>query len=162
MARESLTVTSTAFGADERIPKRYAYKGEGDNLSPPITWSGAPEGTRELALICDDPDAPRDEPWVHWVAYKIPASAGSIPEGASRDGRLTAPDGAVQGENTWGERRWGGPLPPKGHGTHHYHFKVYALGTELDLPAGASKAILLEAVEGHVLASGELVGTYSR
>lgn len=150
----TLTVTSTAFKAGERLPKKHAYKGEGENVSPPLAWSGAPEGTKELALICDDPDAPRDEPWVHWVLYKIPAGTTSLAEGSRGVG--------LEGETDFGETAYGGPMPPRGHGVHHYHFKVYALGQPLDLKAGATKKQLLAAIEGRVLAQGELIGTYER
>lgn len=147
----AITVTSPAFAAGERIPKKHAYRPEGQNVPPALRWTGMPAGARELALICDDPDAPVAEPWVHWVLYGIPATATGLPEGAG-----------VEGENSWEEGGYGGPFPPKGHGTHHYHFKVYALDVELDLGPGATKAQLLKAMKGHVLAEGELVGTYSR
>lgn len=150
-----ITVTSSAFAAGERIPQRHAYTGEGDNVSPALSWSGVPDGAKELALICDDPDAPMKDPWVHWVVYRIPAAARGFAESEP-------PAGAVEGRNSWNENGWGGPMPPPGHGTHHYHFKVYALDTQLDLGAGATKTGLLAAMKGHVLAEGEIVGTYSR
>jgi Raf kinase inhibitor-like YbhB/YbcL family protein len=162
MAR-ALEVTSPAFRANERIPRRHAYDGEGDNVSPALAWSKAPEGTREYALVCDDPDAPRPEPWVHWVVYRIPAGATGLPAGLERKGGpLENPPGAMQGKNTWDEVGWGGPLPPPGHGVHHYRFRVMALDTHLQLMPGATKDALLKAVEGHVLAEGTLVGTYER
>lgn len=160
MDRSDLTVSSPAFAAGARIPKAHAHAPEGRNVSPPLAWEGVPQGAHELALIVDDPDAPRAEPWVHWVVYGIPPSAGGLPEGASSGSGL--PDGTRQGENDFDETGWGGPLPPPGHGTHHYHFKVYALDARLDLEPGASKDDLLRAMKGHVLAQGELVGTYSR
>ncbi len=149
----AITVTSPAFAAGERIPKKHAYAPEGENVSPALLWSGVPKGAKELALLCDDPDAPMAEPWVHWVLYKLPATATGLAEGT---------DEGVAGTNSWDEEGWGGPLPPKGHGTHHYHFKVFALDASLDLKAGATKADVLKAMKGHVLAEGELVGTYSR
>jgi len=158
-----LTLTSSAFAEGGRIPREHAYAPEGENMSPALSWSGVPAGTEELALVVDDPDAPRAEPWVHWVVYGIPGDATKIPEGASNgEGRLSRPAGAVEGKNDFGDLGWGGPLPPKGHGTHHYHFKLYALDTALDLGQGATKAALLGAMKGHVLAEAELVGTYSR
>ncbi len=160
MSENRLEVSSPAFAAGERIPQVHAYAPEGRNVSPPLAWRGVPTGARELALIVEDPDAPRTEPWVHWVLYGIPVSAPGLPEGASSGSGL--PAGTLQGENDFGERGWGGPLPPPGHGTHHYHFKLYALDAELGLPAGASKAELLRAMAGHVVAEGELIGTYSR
>jgi len=163
MADGDLTLTSNAFSGAERIPQIHAYAPEGENVSPELAWSGAPDGTKELALIVDDPDAPRAEPWVHWVLYGIPAGVTEIPEAASTGaGTLTRPAGAHEGKNDFGDLGWGGPLPPKGHGTHHYHFKLYALDAPLGLGTGASKDELLRAMKGHVLAETELVGTYSR
>jgi Raf kinase inhibitor-like YbhB/YbcL family protein len=150
MTDGDLTLTSTDFAEGERIPQEHAYRPEGENRAPGLSWTGVPDGTKELALIVDDPDAPREDPWVHWVVYKIPLSATGVP------------GDAVEGENDFGAHGWGGPLPPKGHGTHHYHFKLYALDAEIGLGPGATKVELLEAMEGHVLAEAELVGTYSR
>lgn len=155
--KKTLTVTSSAFRNGEGIPKKYAYKGEGENVSPPLSWSGAPEGTKEFVLICDDPDAPRAEAWVHWVLYKIPVTTTSLAEGDN--------GGAIEGRNDFKEMGWGGPMPPKGHGVHHYHFRVYALGTGLfgdDVKGGATKQQIETAMKGHILAWGELVGTYER
>jgi len=146
------TVKSAAFAAGERIPVKHT--GEGENVSPPLSWDGVPEDAKELALVCDDPDAPRAEPWVHWVVYKIPADRRSFPEGSA--------EGAAEGKNDSGSQGYSGPMPPRGHGVHHYHFKVYALDKTLDLAPGATKGELLRAIEGHVLAEGELVGTYER
>ena len=148
----SLEVKSSAFSNGGAIPRKYT--GEGEDVSPPLSWSNVPEGTKEFALICDDPDAPRPTPWVHWVLYKISASVRELAEGSS--------GGAREGRNDFGNTGYGGPMPPPGHGVHHYHFKVYALDTELDLPPGATKEQLLGAMKGHVLAEGELVGTYER
>ena len=150
MSDGDLKLTSTAFADGERIPKVHAYRPEGQNEVPGLSWSGVPSGTEELALIVDDPDAPVENPWVHWVVYKIPADATEVPPSA------------LEGKNDFGGTGWGGPLPPEGHGTHHYHFKLYALDTQLDLGAGATKTELLDAVEGHVLDQAELIGTYSR
>jgi hypothetical protein len=155
-----ITVSSNSFGAGAPIPRRYAYRGEGQNVSPSVHWAGVPKEAKELALVCDDPDAPTPEPqgaqgsWVHWVVYGIQAGASGLMEGDVV--------GAREGVNSWGESGWGGPMPPKGHGTHHYHFKVCALDTKLGLPAGATKAEVVAAMRGHVLAEGELVGTYKR
>src|SRR5688500_1697369 len=99
MATATIRVTSPAFPADAKIPKRHAYTGEGQNVSPAVDWSGVPAGTREIALVCDDPDAPRPEPWVHWVVYRIPASAKGLPEGVEpKAGPLANPPGAMQGK----------------------------------------------------------------
>ncbi len=149
----TLTVTSEAFEAEGAIPARYT--GEGEDVPPPLAWSSAPAATKSFALICDDPDAPREEPWVHWVLYAIPAGTNALPEGGGGIG--------VEGANSWPDRTgYNGPLPPRGHGVHHYHFKVYALDAAPDPGPGASKQALLDAMEGHVLATGELVGTYER
>lgn len=158
-----LALSSREFAPNERIPQTLAYRPEGENVSPPLTWGDVPPETRELALIVEDPDAPREEPWVHWLVYRIPSGAREIPRGASSGtGRLSEPRGALEGKNDFGDIGWGGPLPPEGHGTHHYHFRLYALDTELNVGEGAAKPELLDAMEGHVLAETDLVGTYSR
>ncbi len=157
---QKITVQSKAFGPNQPIPKRYT--GEGEDVSPPLSWSGVPEGTKELALIVDDPDAPVAEPWVHWVIYKIPDGVRELPEGIPATEKVSNPAGAVQGKNTWPAIGYKGPMPPKGHGVHHYHFKLYALDATLDLKPGLDKKALLKAMSGHILAEGELVGTYQR
>ncbi len=163
MTKSALLVSSPAFKAGERIPKRHAYTGEGENVSPAIAWSGAPASTKEFALLCDDPDAPTPEPWVHWVVYRIPPNVASLPENVPmEDKELKNPKGAMQGTNSWRKLGWGGPMPPPGHGTHHYHFKVYALDANLTLNPAATKAELLKAMSNLILAEGDLVGTYSR
>jgi len=151
-ASVTIEVSSSAFEPGGTIPQQYA--GEGQNISPPVQWSGLPEGTRELALICDDPDAPRPTPFVHWVVYKIPATLRGFPEGSTQ--------GAIEGTNDAGRTGYSGPMPPVGSGVHHYHFRVYALDEELGAAAGLTKDQLLEAMEGHILGEGELVGTYER
>lgn len=156
----NITVTSTAFKAGSPIPQ--IHTGDGDDVSPSLAWSGIPAGAKELALVCDDPDAPTPQPWVHWVMYKIPPSATGLAGNRPRSAALNDPDGALQGRNSWGETGYRGPAPPRGHGVHHYHFRVYALDRTLDLKTGATKDVLLAAMKGHVLAQGELVGTYQR
>jgi Raf kinase inhibitor-like YbhB/YbcL family protein len=156
----TLSIRSEAFAAGQPVPVRYTD--DGDNLSPPLSWSGLPAGTRELALICDDPDAPRAEPFVHWVMYKIPSSAAGLPEGLPTDRTLRRPITAVQGRNSWKKAGYGGPSPPRGHGTHHYHFHIYALDEPLNLQPGMDKDALLQAMAGHILDEGDLVGTYER
>jgi Raf kinase inhibitor-like YbhB/YbcL family protein len=148
----AIEVASPVFDQGGAIPAKHT--GVGQDLSPALNWYGLPEGTREIALVCEDPDAPRPEPWVHWVLYKIPADHTGVPEGDT--------EGALEGENDFGRRGYGGPLPPKGHGVHHYHFKVYALDIKLEAAVGLTKDQLLEAMEGYVLDEGELVGTYER
>jgi Raf kinase inhibitor-like YbhB/YbcL family protein len=155
-----LIVRSTAFDSGKPIPRRHT--GEGEDVSPPLTWVAPPAGTKELALIMDDPDAPSPQPWVHWVLYKIPPAVTSLGEGIARSEDPASPAGAAQGLNSWPSIGYRGPMPPKGHGVHHYHFKLYALDAELPRKAGMDKAALLKAMSGHVLAEGELVGTYER
>jgi hypothetical protein len=115
-----------------------------------------------LALIVEDPDAPRAEPWVHWVLYKIPADVRTLAEGIPPSPAPAVPRGALQGKSSWGTDGYRGPAPPRGHGTHHYHFRLYALDAPLAAAQGLDKAGLLEAMKGHVLAEAELVGTYER
>ncbi len=158
----TIQVTSTAFTEGQPIPKKYT--GDGSDVSPPLAWSNLPAGTQELVLICDDPDAPSDEPWVHWVIYRIPATLGGLPEGIARDARLKNPRGILQGQNSWPKGNIGylGPKPPPGHGLHHYHFKLYALEAHLQAEPGLDKKAVLAEIKGHILGQGELVGTYQR
>lgn len=151
----TFTLSSTAFAQGEAIPTRYTCDGE--DISPPMSWSDPPDGTKGLALICNDPDAPGGI-WVHWVLSDIPAESRSIPEAVSADAQL--PDGSRNGKNGWGKLGYGGPCPPSG--THRYVFKLYALDTTLDLPASAGKTEVEAAMENHVLAQAELMGTYQR
>jgi len=155
-----MTVTSTAFENGQPVPRRHT--GDGGDVSPPLSWSGLPAGTKELALLSEDPDAPQPEPWVHWVIYKIPAEAGGLKEGIPRAEQVAEPAGAVQGKNSFAVVGYLGPAPPKGHGVHHYHFRLYALDVKLDAKPGLDKAGLLRAIAGHVLAEADLVGTYKR
>jgi hypothetical protein len=156
----SITLRSDAFHDGEAIPRRFTEDGE--NLSPPLSWTGLLPGTKELALIIDDPDAPRLEPWLHWVLYSVPADAQSLAEGIPPIPTLEVPTGAKQGKNSWGSIGYRGPAPPKGHGTHHYHFRLYALDAPLRAAPGLEKAKLKAAMQGHVLSEAELVGTYQR
>jgi hypothetical protein len=156
----TMMITSSAFGAGQVIPRQYT--GEGDDISPSLAWSGLPAATKELAVIMDDPDAPRPEPWVHWVIYKIPVTAAGLPERVPAGERVGHPAGALQGKNSGGTFGYHGPLPPNGHGVHHYHFKLYALDAALDLQSGLDKPGLLAAMKGHILGQAELVGTYER
>ncbi len=156
----SLSVHSPAFAEGQAIPRRYT--GDGEDLSPPLTWSTLPAGTTELVLIVDDPDAPSAEPWVHWLISRIPVAAEGLPEGIAPVPRPEHPAGAVQGRNSWGTPGYRGPAPPKGHGVHHYHFKLYALDAPLDLGSKLDKHELMLAMSGHILGHGETVGTYQR
>lgn len=157
----SLIVKSPTISEGHAIP--VGHTEDGDDLSPALTWTAPPKGTVSYALIVDDPDAPVEEPWVHWVLLNIPGTSTSLPAGFHEtSGPDGAPEGIVHGLNTWGTLGYRGPAPPKGHGTHHYHFKLYALDANLKFPTGSSKHDVLEALSGHVVARGELVGTYRR
>ena len=158
----TIQVTSSAFAQGHAIPKKYT--GDGEDVSPPLAWSNTPEKTKELALICDDPDAPNGT-WVHWVIYKIPADTKGLPEGVPRKSRLKEPHGAVQGKNSWPASEaigYRGPMPPPGHGTHHYYFKLYALDATMTAEPGLDKKAVLEKINDHILAEGVLMGTYER
>jgi len=158
----NINVTSSAFEQGEWIPRKYT--GEGEDVSPPLSWSGIPKEAQEIAVLCDDPDAPTPEPWVHWIIYGIPAGADGLPEGVPNEPHLDEPQGARQGKNSWTSGitiGYRGPMPPPG-APHRYYFKMYALDTKLSLKSGADKQSLLQAIEGHVLATGELMGRYKR
>jgi hypothetical protein len=154
-----LKLTSTAFVHNGKIPARYT--GEGADVSPPLKWEGAPAGVKSWALICDDPDAPVGT-WVHWVIYGLPAQTAGLPENVARKEVLPELGGAKQGLNSWGRACYGGPMPPPGHGVHHYHFRLYALDIEPALKPRATRQQLDAAMKGHILAETELVGLYER
>jgi len=161
----TISITSSAFADGQRIPEKYT--GEGEDISPPISWSDLPAGTKELALICEDPDAPTTEPWLHWVIYKIPATLPGLPEGIPQKMRLKNPEGVFQGRNSWSTAQkasygYRGPMPPPNHGTHHYHFTVCALDTKLIVEPGLSKKALIAEMGEHILGMGNLTGLYSR
>lgn len=158
----SLTVTSPTIKANETIP--VDHTADGRNVSPAIEWSGAPAGTRQFALACDDPDAPIPGGFVHWVVYKIPASARGLPAELPMDATLAAPPelaGTIQGVSGFRRPGYRGPAPPPGK-PHRYIFTVYALDAELPLEPGLTRNQLLEAIKGHVLAQGSLTGIYER
>ncbi len=151
----AITITSTAFTEGSMIPRDYTCDGE--DISPPLTWSGVPDGTKSLALICDDPDAPMGT-WVHWVLFNIPAHIMELPTKIPPEKIIQ--NGAKHGMNDFRKLGYGGPCPPGG--THRYYFKLYALDTEINLEAGITKAQLLKTMEGHILAEGQLMGKYTR
>jgi len=151
----AITITSAAFTEGGMIPKEYTC--DGRDISPPLAWTGAPEGTRSLAIICDDPDAPVGT-WVHWVLFSIPVTAAELPKSIPGDKLLE--NGARHGINDFGKFGYGGPCPPGG--THRYYFKIYALDTDLTQEPGITKVELLKAMEGHILAEGQLMGRYAR
>lgn len=162
-----MQVMSSAFNEGETIPAKYTE--DGQNISPPLQWKGAPEGTKSFALIVDDPDAPSPknpaaEPWVHWVIFNIPADVARLEAAIPQELELQKPPGAKQGKNSWPRDNVGyrGPAPPPGSGKHRYQFHVYALDAVLPLDAGVSKKELVEAMKGRVLAEGLLQGVYQR
>jgi Raf kinase inhibitor-like YbhB/YbcL family protein len=147
-----MKLVSPAFGDGQRIPQRYTCDGE--NVSPELHWSGVPEDAAGLALICQDPDAPRGT-FTHWLLWNLDPGKGELLTGET-------PEGARQGRNDFGHLGYDGPCPPSGHGTHHYHFMLHAVADVIDLPDGATIALLLRALVGSVLTRAELVGTYRR
>jgi hypothetical protein len=153
---QTMHLTSTSFQDGSRIPKQFTCSGA--NISPQLSWNAPPAATVSLALIVTDPDAPRGT-WVHWVLYNLPAGTRALPEGLPALDQL--PDGALQGRNDFGEIGYGGPCPPPG-SPHHYIFTLYALDAKLNLPVGATRAQAEAAMQGHILASGKLIGLFQR
>ena len=161
-ATTTFIVESPTMRTGAMMPRDYAP--DGPNRSPPLTWRGLPEGTRRLAVICQDHGAGSPPPWVHWIIYNIPGSADGLPEGIPFDPSEPMPAeiaGATQGNNGWGLPMYRGPAPP-GQSLHHYHFAVFALDAELDLPPGLTRDELLEAIEGHVIRQGDMVPVFRR
>lgn len=154
-ALSDLELKSDAFEFRGQIPKKYT--GEGEDVSPPLEWTKVPEGTRSWAVFCHDPDAPLVLPgtygFVHWVIYNIPADATGLPEGVKD---------YTEGVNDFGKTGYNGPMPPEGHGVHHYFFWVLALDAELDLEPGLTQWDLLERAEPHIIGMNRLVGIYER
>lgn len=150
-----MEIKSSAFKEGGLIPGKYTC--DGIDVSPPLEWSSVPDGTETFALICDDPDAPVGT-WVHWVLFNIPGDIRGLPENMPASDVLE--NGAMQGRNDFGRTSYGGPCPPRG--THRYYFKIYALDRELDTGPGVSKKELLKAMDGHILAEGQLMGKYKR
>lgn len=153
--KASIKISSTVFQDGALIPRPYTC--DGPDVSPSLAWQAVPAQARTLALICDDPDAP-GRTWVHWVLYNLPADTKGLIENVPKQGAL--PGGGVQGTNDFHKLGYDGPCPPGG--THRYYFKLYALDTELALEPGATKDQLLEAMKGHVLAEGQLMGKYQK
>ncbi|WKZ18398.1 MAG: YbhB/YbcL family Raf kinase inhibitor-like protein [Candidatus Jettenia sp. CY-1] len=150
-----IEIKSPAFEEGGMIPQKYTCDGE--DISPPLSWNSVPNGTKSLALICDDPDAPMGT-WVHWVLFNLPANIQGLLE--NRPHQKTLENGAKQGITDFKKIGYGGPCPPSG--THRYYFKLYALDTEINLDAGITKQQLLKAMEGHIIAEGQLMGKYKR
>lgn len=156
-ASRELRVSSDAFSEGEPIPVEYSC--DGDNTSPPVAWTGAPEGTAAFALVMDDPDAPVGT-FDHWVLYNVPPETTSLPAAVPAQEQLEG--GALHGVNGAGRIGYLGPCPPEGDGAHRYQFRVFALDEPVDLASGASKTDLENAIDGHVLASGQLTGLFER
>jgi Raf kinase inhibitor-like YbhB/YbcL family protein len=152
----AFTVTSPAFASGATIPN--AYTCQGADISPPLNWSGQPNQTTSFALIVDDPDAPVGT-WVHWLMWNIPGAINLLPENVSKQERVAG--GAMQGRNDFGKVGYNGPCPPPGH-AHRYYFRLYALDVKLTLPPGAKRKELDAAMQGHILAHAEYMGTYQR
>jgi Raf kinase inhibitor-like YbhB/YbcL family protein len=144
-----LSVSSSAFENHARIPERHT--GDGEDVSPALNWSGAPQSTEAFAVVCHDPDAPLVDGFTHWVAYGIAGDASGVPEGA---------EGLTTGTNSFGNAGYNGPAPPPGHGVHHYYFWVYALDSDLELEAGLERRALLAQIEDHVIEQARVIGTY--
>lgn len=156
----NLIITSPALTNGYPIPA--IFSAEGENISPPLEWNRGPKNTRSYAIIMEDPDAPNNPPFVHWLVYNLPPEINSLPGGVPPHPELEHPRGARQGINSRGESGYFGPRPPVGDPAHHYHFQVFALDTRLDLPAGADRMQLLTAMSGHILSVGDLMGSYER
>lgn len=152
----TLSISSPAFQDGEKIPAKYTCQGQ--DISPPLKWNRVPDETQSLALILDDPDAPSGV-FTHWVIFNLLPDRRELPEAVPAASQL--PSGALQGKNDFGKIGYGGPCPPPGY-PHRYRFTLYALDRQLDLKAGSSKQQVLNAIEGHILAQGQLTGTYQR
>ena len=155
----AMILKSPVFEHQGDIPSKYTC--EGEDMSPPLEWSGIPENAKSLALVVDDPDAPDPKApkrvWVHWVLYNLPAKSEGLPEGLQR---IDLPKGSIEGTNDWGRLGYGGPCPPIGR--HRYFHKLYALDRMLPDKGNLTKQQLEESMRGHVLAQAELVGTYQK
>jgi Raf kinase inhibitor-like YbhB/YbcL family protein len=152
----TIPLTSTAFQEGQTIPRQCT--GDGHNVSPPLQWLDPPANTRSFALICEDPDAPRGT-FTHWILFNLPAEARELDEAIPPD--TTLANGATQGTNDFRKQGYGGPAPPPGK-PHRYFFKLFALDTQLELQPSANRSQVLEAMKGHVLAEGQLMGKYGR
>ena len=154
-ALSEMQLTSSAFADGERIPSRHTC--EGEDTSPPLAWTDAPEGTKAFALVCHDPDAPLIKPgtygYVHWVLYDIPGTVAELPDGT---------DAFTCGVTDFGDQQYGGPAPPPGHGTHRYFFTLFALDSGVSLEPGLTMWELFEKIEPNVIGMNRLMGTYSR
>ena len=150
---KEITLTSPSFSNNGEIPQKFTCDGE--DISPKLMWHNVPEEVRSFVLICEDPDAPKGT-WVHWVVFNLKADVRELPEGAE----ITRYSGAVEGRNSWGKNKYGGPCPPTG--SHRYYFKLYALNVDIPLHDSATKRDVEEEMAGHIIAQGTLMRTYKR
>jgi Raf kinase inhibitor-like YbhB/YbcL family protein len=159
-----MRLTSPDFKDQETIPARYT--GEGEDISPPLEWSDVPEGCQSFVLLCQDPDAPTkpggEHPYVHWLIYNISPATTSLPAGLPKQASFDLPVIATQGRNSFGQLGYGGPMPPIGHGLHHYEFTLYALSENFRMASGMRRDAILAIIQGFILAEAKLVGTYER
>jgi Raf kinase inhibitor-like YbhB/YbcL family protein len=155
----NLHVRSDAFEEGREIPDEYSA--DGRNVSPSVAWSGVPAGAQSIVVIVEDPDAPPPQtPFVHWLVYAIPPTVERLPQGIPKVKQPEQPAGIVQGLNSSGSVGWFGPKPPKGDPPHHYHFQVFALDRNLKLEPGVNRQQVLEAMSGHVVGKGQVVGLF--
>lgn len=152
-----MRLTSPAFENNETIPTMYTC--EGENISPPLSWSSVPEDAKTLALVMDDPDAPNGT-FIHWVVYNLSPTPPNLEEGASLSGRLS--EGLQEGVNSFGEQGYGGPCPPRGGGEHRYFFRLYAINQELELSGRVTRDQLMNIIEGKTMDEAELMGRFAR
>lgn len=157
MLQSAFKIESTIFRNGDNIPEKFTADGE--NISPPLTWANVPHGTKELVLICEDPDSVGTRPFVHWILYKIPANLNNVEAGMPQKAK-SATHEFLQGKNSAGMLGYYGPKPPATSGAHRYYFKLYALDEKLNVPEGLSKAELLEAMRSHVIGETEFMGKY--
>ncbi len=165
-AAGAFSLSSSAFKNNAAIPAKYSFNAmgcTGENVSPPLEWKNAPAGTKSFALMVHDPDAPTGSGWWHWVVYNIPAGTTSLPEGAGDAAGKGLPAGAVQGNTDFGKPGYGGPCPPPGSGKHHYNFTLFALKVDkIEVPPGASPAMIGFNAKANAIASAKLTGIFSR
>lgn len=157
-AADTIDVSSPAFASDGSIPDTYSDYGEG--RSPELSWGDVPSGTKTIAIVAEDPDAPRTVPYTHWLLYNLPATARSVSAAVPHEESPRNLEGALQGRSSKGSIGYFGPHPPTNDPPHHYHFELFCLDAPLDLTAGANRNEVLTAMSGHVLAKGEVIGTY--
>jgi Raf kinase inhibitor-like YbhB/YbcL family protein len=159
-ASQEVFVRSDAFENVGQIPAKFSV--DGQDISPPLSWSRVPDGTQSLTLLVEDPDAPTPNPFVHWILYNLPPDLCGLPEDVRHENPAAAGGGALQGKNSNLKIGWTGMAPPKGDTPHHYHFQLFALDKRLDLEPGAGRSAVIDAMAGHVIGRGEVVGTYQR